>query len=139
MTSVDVEAGVRLEPRAWEESLGWFLFSPEYLDHQQDMLEAGIEQALADATYPDSTVITAHIDACIGHDSAESAPRVRAETLVIASASDRLIPVAHSEAAADSIPNAELHVIEGPGSAHAPGAERSEDLYHLASAFLSGG
>ena len=67
----------------------------------------------------------------------ENLDKIEVPTLIIWGKQDQIIPVAHAHAAAQRLPDARLHILDGCG--HVPNIERAEEFNQLVTAFLSSG
>ena len=67
----------------------------------------------------------------------ENLDKIEVPTLIIWGKQDQIIPVAHARVAAQRLPDARLHILDGCG--HVPNIERAEEFNQLVTAFLSGG
>ena len=73
----------------------------------------GILAALALAPAPSPRGFSAQTDACLGHDTPERAPGIRAPALVLAGRDDALVPPSVTEALARLLPGARFEVHPG--------------------------
>jgi pimeloyl-ACP methyl ester carboxylesterase len=95
---------------------GWPLaYTPSYIQHHRDELEAAIPRLLAHPT--PVFAYKRHLDATYGLKTYDRLPQIKTPTLVVTGAEDVLIPAKNSEILAARIPGAKLHII--PNSGHA--------------------
>jgi len=92
------------------EQLAWVLGSATLED---DTVVEGILAALAGAPAPSPRGFSAQTDACLGHDTRERAPQIRAPALVLAGRDDALVPPSATEALAKLLPRARFEVHPG--------------------------
>ena len=76
-------------------------------------------------------------DADLGHDTLDRLHAITAPTLVVSGEQDLLTPPWQGKAVADRIPGARLHALTGPGSSHALGLERAEEVLPVVLDFLT--
>ncbi len=98
-----------------EQAKEWppFLFTQEFIDKNAELMDRFIASILK---YP--TPLHGYQrqgEAVKGFNAYDRLPEIKAPTLVIAGAADRLIPVENSRILASRIPNAELVILENMG------------------------
>ena len=110
---LDMERMERLTPE--EQSREWlpFDFSRDFIDNNPDIVEQYIAMRVECSPPLQSSMRQA--EAIMLHDTYDRLPEIKAPTLVIAGAADRLIPVENSRILASRIPNAELVILENMG------------------------
>lgn len=114
-----------------------WLFTPAFMT-QPELVEAGLQQTLADPFPPEPAGIAAQGAACRHHilgDALERLPGITAPTLVLVGAEDILTPVAYSRAMAERIPGALLQVLDRGG--HGVPLEYPEVVNEALLAFLA--
>ena len=90
-----------------------WLYPPDYINAHDVEIER--EVRLNVATSPPREVLIGRINALLAFDRRAGHIRINAPTLVIASDNDYITPVYYAKSLANSIPNAQLRVIEGGG------------------------
>jgi pimeloyl-ACP methyl ester carboxylesterase len=113
--------------------LPWFL-TPAFMA-QPDHVEAAIAEWVADPYPAPAHGVVAQAAACLSHDTLDRLGQVAAPTLVLVGAEDILTPVACAQELAESIPGAQLHVLERGG--HTPDVEYPEAVAAAMLAFLA--
>jgi 3-oxoadipate enol-lactonase len=109
----DMERRQRLTLEEQARELLPFLFSQEFIDKNPDIIDALIANMLEYPTPPHG--YKRQGEAVMGFNAYDRLPDIKASTLVIAGAADRLIPVENSRILASRIPGAELVIFEDMG------------------------
>lgn len=114
--AVERDAAVRRalaqpDPRAVGEALLELMYSPEWLASHD-----GPRTVLGDRDMPPHAR-RHHLAASNGHNAWERLSEIRARTLILHGADDRMTPASNAELLAEAIPDAEVHVL--PGLRHA--------------------
>jgi len=109
----DTERMKRLTPEQGARETLPFLCNQEFIDNNPDIAEQYIAKTVAYVTPLHGYIRQA--GAIMKHDTYERLPQIKAPTLVIAGAADRLVPVENSRILASRIPNAELVILENMG------------------------
>ena len=90
-------------------------YTPAYIQHHRDELEATIPRLLAHPT--PASAYKRHLDATYTLKTYDRLPEIKLPTLIVTGAQDVLIPARNSEILAERIPGAKLHVIPNAGHA----------------------
>ncbi len=132
--SLGLETG--MDPELWFRNIFYWVFSPEFFE-DEDMVRELIRFELA-YPYPiDKVAFKKQVEAIIGFDRTEHAPRVASETLVIAGENDLLITPGESRALAEAIPRARFHLMKK--AAHSMYVENPRGFTDCLLDFLSDG
>jgi 3-oxoadipate enol-lactonase len=107
------------------------IFSEDYAQRHPDVVDA----YRARAAKAEPFTLAAAVDACLTHDMRGSLGSIKAPTLVMVGARDRLTPVFHGEYLAAAIPGARLRLFEG--SAHFPHVEQETAFRDAVETFLA--
>ena len=102
--------------RAFVEAFFTWVYTPRA--HAEGWVGEVVGEALAFPHPQSAEAFKAQVDACDGHDAADSLPRIAVPTLVIAGEYDTILPPRLSRAVADAIPGARFEVMAG--EAHQP-------------------
>lgn len=90
-----------------------WLWTQEFIDKNPDIVERYVATTLEHPTPPHAYVRQGQ--AMMGHDTYDRLPKIKAPTLVMAGAADKLVPHENSRILASMIPNAELVILENAG------------------------
>lgn len=112
------------------------VFSPELQDSDgfEPLMESLV--ALFPSTPEQIATTVEQWDADLAHDTAGRLGRIMAPTLVIVGEQDIVTPPWQSSKVAEAIPDADFHLITGPGSSHAAHIERPEEFNDAVTEFL---
>lgn len=112
-----------------------WLFSTDFLRNHQ-AVDATLA-LLASNPYPVSPeAYDRQAKAYVQHDALDRVGQIRAQTLIVAGEQDRLTPLWITRELAEAMPNAELHLVAGPGTSHALLLERPDDFNNIVLSFL---
>jgi pimeloyl-ACP methyl ester carboxylesterase len=106
------------DPLTFSRMLNLWIYSSKYMNaHLEDFLQQ--EEATGDnVNRMPVLAFQAQCDACISHDTVGRLADIRVPTLVTVGDRDIFTPLSYSRAIADTIPGAELFVIEETGHTH---------------------
>jgi len=99
--------------RAYVEALPLFLYSPVWNAAHDTDIQAEIEQGLAD--FQGESNLLSRIQALLSFDVSERLYSIRIRTLVCAARDDTLVPWTSSAYLAESMPNAQLAIVDTGG------------------------
>ena len=106
----------------------------EHTLEQSDLIEAALDfYRRDDAPFPDA-LLREQVKACLGHDTLESASRIRSPTLLLCGEADQLTPPHLHRQLADLIPDSRL--VQIPGAAHLVAAESARLFNQVVAHFL---
>ena len=111
-------------------------FSPQLLDSPE--FGALVEQLLPLFPQTPQQIATTveQWDADLAHDTLDRLGDISAPTLVLAGEQDLLTPVWQGQQVAERIPGARYELFTGPGSSHALGVERAEEVLPMVLEFV---
>jgi aminoacrylate hydrolase len=121
-------------PAAYIEAQSLFLYPPDWISENDELLRAQDEHHLKGFPRPD--VMLARIDALLAFDIDDRLGEIAHPVLVAASADDMLVPPLLSRRLADGLPNATLDV--APWGGHAFTATAPDVFNATLVAFLGG-
>lgn len=129
----EMRAGLGRE--AMLRALGLWLFAPTTYDERPELMEAVLQNSLANP-YPQSlTGFLRQSEAVAAHDALDRLGSIRCPTLVSVGEEDILVPPRFSREIAARIPDAGLRVV--PGAAHGYFLERADAFNEISLEFLA--
>ena len=131
MQNLRIAAARALNPQDYATFNASLLFPPSYRREN----EAGFTAQAASAAPQDPDQIAARLHAILGYDTRPVTPTIQAQTLVISSDDDQLMPYWFGRDIAASLPNARYEELRGGG--HMLPETQTEALLRLVTPFLS--
>jgi pimeloyl-ACP methyl ester carboxylesterase len=117
--------------RAFFEAFFTWVYTPRA--HADGTVEQLVGDALAFPHKQSVEAFQAHVDACLGHDTADRLSRIAAPTLVLAGELDIIVPPRFGRLVAAEIPGARFELM--PGEAHQPFQEVPDEFNALVDGF----
>lgn len=129
------EMRARLGREAMLRALGLWLFAPATYDERPELVEAVLQNSLANPDPQSLTGFLRQSEAVAAHDTLDRLGAVRVPTLVSVGEDDILVPPRFSRELAARIPGAALRIVKGAG--HGYFLERADTFNELCLEFLA--
>jgi pimeloyl-ACP methyl ester carboxylesterase len=117
-----------------EKAVTWWIFSPEFLNQQQNTVETIIQEGAQNAIPSESFI--SQTRACIAHHALGELHRIHCPCLIVGAERDRLIAVEESLKIHEQIRDSAYVCVRGVGSSHGFAYERMEEFNEILLEFL---